>query len=191
MFPIRSLASIIAFALGLGGCATLNVSSHVERGVDLSRFVTFAWGPADALPTGDPRLDNNPFFRDFLQGAVERELRARRFVYAPNGNPDLLIHYHANVNRRIEVNEVDRRYGYCGPDCPPSVIEYDQGTLVVDVVDARTNTLVWRGWAQESMEGVIDDQARLERHVDRAVKRMMVRFADSEAVRSTATSGRH
>jgi hypothetical protein len=190
MFPIRTLACVVAFAFVLGGCATLNVSSHVARGADLSRYVTFAWGPADALPTGDPRLDNNPFFRDFLQGAVERELRARRFVYATDRPADLLLHYHANVNRRIEVNEIDRRYGYCGPDCPPNVIEYDQGTLVVDIVDARTNTLVWRGWAQESMEGVIDDQARLERHVDRAVKKMMARFAASDVVVPIAPAGR-
>ena len=40
---------------------------------------TYDWGPADALPTGDPRLDQNPFFKDHLEGAVEKELATRGF----------------------------------------------------------------------------------------------------------------
>jgi hypothetical protein len=60
------------------GCATrMTVSSHVEHGLDLSRYRTFNWGPADALPTGDPRLERNPRFQDYVQGAVEKGLVAK------------------------------------------------------------------------------------------------------------------
>ena len=50
---------------------------------------------------------------------------------------------------------------------------YDAGTLVIDLVDARTKTLVWRGWAEGSLEGVIDNQASMEAHIDRAVARVL------------------
>ena len=46
-------------ALVLTGCATMNVSSHVLRGADFTQYRIFEWGPADALPTGDPRLDRS------------------------------------------------------------------------------------------------------------------------------------
>ena len=39
--------------LAITGCATMNVSSHVQRGLDVSRYHTYDWGPADALPAGD------------------------------------------------------------------------------------------------------------------------------------------
>jgi hypothetical protein len=50
------------------------------------------------------------------------------------------------------------------------------GTVMIDVLDARTKRLVWRGWARDNMSGVIDDQDRLRRAVHDAVAEMMKRF---------------
>jgi hypothetical protein len=154
----------------------MNVSSHIERGVDFAQFRTWDFGPADALPTGDPRLDNNPFFKDYLEGAVGKALETRRYVRTTSGTPDLLVHYHANISKTFDINGVDSRYGYCTADCEPRFIEYEQGTIVLDVVDTRTNRVVWRGWAQENINGVIDNQELLRRDVNKAVTRMMERF---------------
>lgn len=53
---------------------------------------------------------------------------------------------------------------------------YDEGTLVVDLVDPRAQTLVWRGWAESSFEGAIDDQAWMEARIDEAVARILERL---------------
>jgi hypothetical protein len=127
----------------LTGCASsMNVSSYVEHVLDVSRYRTYDWGPADALPTGDPRLDRNSFFRDHMEGAVEKQLAARGMERSAPGKADLLIHYHASIDRRLNVNAADRQYGYCSADdCPAYVSEYEEGTLVLDVVDtARTGS---------------------------------------------------
>jgi hypothetical protein len=177
MYSFFRLAVLSLGIAALSGCATMTVGSHVETGLDFGGYRTFAWGPADALPTGDPRLDNNPFFQDQVQGAVERRLSGKGLTLASAEKPDLLIHYHANVVQRFDVNRVDRQNGYCyGADCNVDVAEYDAGTLVVDVVDARTSRVIWRGWAQDSVDGVIDDQGRLQRMIDEAVTRMFERF---------------
>jgi hypothetical protein len=171
-------AAIVIACLTAASCATtMSVSSHVERGLDFSRYSTFDWGPADALPTGDPRLDRNPFFKDQVQGAVEKQLAIRGIELSTGGTPDLLIHYHANIMNRIDVNRVDRTYGYCtGGDCPPETIVYEAGTLVLDIVDARTNKLLWRGWAQNSVEDLLDDQDRMASMIRQAVARMLERL---------------
>lgn len=162
------------------GCASVTVGSHVARDVDFARSWTYSWGPADALPTGDARLDNNPFFNDHLQGAVERRLAARGWEVFPSGSPELLIHYHANVARRFDLDSIDGQLGRCyGSDCGGRIREYEAGTLVLDIVDARTNRVVWRGWAQNSMEGIFDNQDRLERMINSAVERMLQRLPRS------------
>jgi len=174
MRPRPVTLAIAAFAaLALTGCATMNVSSHIDRGVDFAQFRTWDWGPADALPTGDPRLDNNPFFKDYLAGAVEKEMTRQHYDHVTTGTPDLLVHYHANISKTFDVNGVDMRNGYCYDDCQPKVIEYMQGTIVRDVVSTRTNRVVWRGWSQESMEGVIDNQDRLRDEITKGVTKMM------------------
>jgi hypothetical protein len=153
----------------------MSVSSHLERGADFSQFRTWDWGAADALPTGDPRLDNNSLFKDRLEGALEKALAGRRLHRAaPGAAADILVHYHAAVNQRFQVNESE---GNCvGADCRPGVIEYEQGTLVIDMMDAKTNKLLWRGWAQDSVQGVIDNQDRMDRKVDEAVTKMMAQL---------------
>jgi len=60
-------------AVALAGCATLTVSSHIERNVNFADYVTYDWGPPDNLPVGIPRPDNNPFFNDLLQGPLGKK----------------------------------------------------------------------------------------------------------------------
>jgi hypothetical protein len=151
----------------------MDVRSFVERGADVTRYRTYTWGPADAQATGDPRLDNNPFFHERIQAAVEQRLNARTFEKTTADQPDLLIHYHASVRQQINANGADQPYVTC-EDCKPYV--YDAGTILVDLVDARTRRLVWRGWAEGSIDGVIDDQAWMEKRIDDAVGRILERL---------------
>lgn len=167
----RRCAVIAAAALALAGCATMNVSSYVERGVDLAQYRTYNWAPADDSATGDPRLDNNPFFQERVQAAVERQLASRAFEKATA--PDLLLHVHASVTQDVYISGGERRDGSC-EDCRPEV--YDAGTLVIDFVDARTDRLVWRGWAKGSIDGVVDNQERMEQRIDEAVARILERL---------------
>jgi hypothetical protein len=177
MQRLLGFAPVALVLLTVTGCATMNVSSHVARGLDFTRYHTYDWGPADALPTGDPRLDRDPFFQDHMQGAVEKQLAAKGLQQSTLATADLVIHYHASINQRIDVNRLDRQYGYCqGDDCQRSGIEYEAGTIVLDVIDARTKKLIWRGWAQDSVEDVPDDRDRMARKIEEAVTRMLELF---------------
>jgi hypothetical protein len=175
MYPLarlRAVAALAVTALALTGCASMHVSSYVERGVDLRQYRTYAWGPADTFSTGDPRLDDNPFFDGRVRAAVENHLAARGFERMAGGAPDLLVHYHASVAQQIYARDIDRQYGYCDDgDCRPEV--YDEGTLLIDLIDTRTNTLVWRGWAEDSFEGVVENQDWMEAEIDEAVARIL------------------
>jgi hypothetical protein len=172
------MLAVVVTSLTAASCATtMTVSSHVERGLDFSTYRSFEWGPPDALPTGDPRLDQNPFFKDHVQGAVEKQLALRGIELSTSGRPDLLIHYHANIQKRLDVNRVDRTYGYCsGGTCPPETPEYEAGTLVLDVIDVNGNRLIWRGWAQNNVAGMLDDSDKMAETIGESVRRMLQRF---------------
>jgi hypothetical protein len=167
-----------AAACALAACATMRVSSHVERGVDFTRYQTFDWGPADALPASDPRLSEDRYFEDRVEGAIEKQMAARGYRRSePGAVPDVRLHYHAAIDRRLDVNEADRRIGYCqAVSCLPGIVEYEAGTLVVDMVDTRTHRLIWRGWAQDSVQDVLGNRDRLARKVDQGVAGMFVRL---------------
>jgi hypothetical protein len=165
-------------AVGVG-CATMTAGSHVERGHDFSPYRTYDWGPPDELPTGDPRLDQDPFFKDNVLGAIEKQLAARGLTLSASGAPDLRIHYHAVINRRLNVDRVDRDRGYCTGNCQPDVTEYEAGTLVVDVVDTRDNRVVWRGWAQDAVGDMLEDRDAMARKITEAVTRILAQLPDA------------
>lgn len=174
------LGAATVAAVVLSACATLNVSSYVERGADFSRYHTYAWEPFTSFPTGDARLDNNVFFQDHLQGAVARGLESHGFMLSTGGTPDLLIHYHASITQQVDVNGADQKRGYnvstSGYDMGARPYVFDAGTVTIDLVDAHTKTLVWRGWVERSLDGAINDQAWLERRIDDTVARILERL---------------
>ena len=171
--PFASFVGIALAALVASACGPMRVNAFVERNTNFADFKTYAWAPPDQLTTGDPRLDNNEFFQERVKTAVEKGFDARGLEKATAGTADVVLHYHASVTQRVDANGADERYGYC-EDCRPFV--FDAGTLTLDVVDAQTNHLVWRGWAESSIDGVIDNQQWLERRIDEAVTRILERF---------------
>jgi hypothetical protein len=175
-------ATVIVAAGLLTGCATMRVSSHTERGLVWSQYHTFEWGPADTLPAGDPRLEKDPNFQDRVAGAIEKQMAAKGFARAaPSQKPDLLIHYHATVTDRLDVDEIDRGNGYCvEAECRPRITRYEAGTLVVDIIDARSHRLIWRGWAQDSLDSVVGNRDRVRHTIDDGVTRMFVTLAQSK-----------
>ena len=170
--------------LVLSGCVPMNVSSYKERGVDFARFHTYSWATAADFSTGDPRLDNNPFFHEFLRNAVEARMNALGLRRASGEDPDLLIRYHAIMSQSFSVSAPDSN---CqgGHDCEPSALDFETGTLSLDVVDSATNRTVWRGWSRQSVDGFIDNQNRMEQYVSRSVERMMKGFGAARTVNQT------
>jgi hypothetical protein len=168
----------VTAAAWMAGCAPMRVSSHVDRGADFTRYRTFDWGTADAYPETDPRFERNAFYQDHVQGAIEREMQRKGFARSEReAPPDVRVHFHAVVERRLDVNRLDYRDGVCArSDCGIGVNDYEQGTLVVDVVDGRTNKLVWRGWAQDTLGDALENQDHLASKIEQAVARMFVRL---------------
>jgi hypothetical protein len=174
MKPIRRLAlAVTAVSLiGFTACAPITVTSFTERGVDPSTYRTFAWDPTDTAVPGDPRLDNNPFFHEYVREAIDLQLIMRG--YERSGlQPDLRVHYHASSRQKTNITGLEPTTQRCR-DCAVEV--YDEGTLLIDLTDARTGTLVWRGVAKSGLAGVVDNQTKMEETIERVVARIFAKL---------------
>ena len=168
MYPLTSrLVGVLTLAAMLTGCASTEVRSYLARGADLHSYRTYNWQRLEPRSTGDPRLDNNPFFEKRVQAAVDRELAARGFE--KTASPHFLVHYHASFTQEIQISPSE--HGIACEECRPEV--FDEGTLLIDLVDTRTSLLAWRGWAKGTVDGVVDNQEWMERRIDEAVARIM------------------
>jgi hypothetical protein len=161
-------------AVTLAGCMTMTVESYLAPGVHLRGYHTYDWAPVTAEATGDPRLDNNRFFDERVRAAVDRQLGSNHFERS--AEPELLVRYHARVTQEILFERAELE----GGDAEDRVPELDDtATLVIELVDARTYQLAWRGWAKGSFEGSIDSQMWMEKRIDEAVKLIMQLLANN------------
>lgn len=168
-----TLGTLAFVALAAAACAVpIRVNAYAERAADLTRYRTYDFAPVEPTSTGDPRLDSNPFFNERVRAAVDAGMTAKGYERVLSGPPDVLVHFHASVVQNIDVVDVDRQHGYCDQEnCKPFV--YDAGTLLMDLVDAKTKTLVWRGWAESTFDGLVDNQAWLEQRIDTSIARIL------------------
>jgi hypothetical protein len=161
----------------VSACATVSAGADSSPGVRFDQYRTYSWDERDGLPVGDPRLDNNPFFDSRVRAAVELELAAKGLRQV-SGAPDLLIHYHASVQRRVDVLKSDRDLGYVSMENSQttSVVEFDEGTLLLDVADAKGKQILWRGWAQSDVSGLLERPRDMEKRISQSVRRMIKNF---------------
>jgi hypothetical protein len=109
-----------------------------------------------------------------IRAAIEREL-AGKGIQATSGTPDLIVAYSTRTQQRTQVYDSGYAgYGYWGwrgSYWRPSTIDvyqYEEGTLIVDLIDAARKRLVWRGKAV----AVVGDYAGSEQRINEAVQKL-------------------
>jgi hypothetical protein len=117
---------------------------------------------APQLAADDPMLNNSITNRE-LRTALANALQARGYR-EDNQNPDFLVAFYAGERTKFDTtywnpDPLFYRYGYRGfrdrwawpyygygpTPAYAEIRESTQGTLIVDVIDARTHELLWRG----------------------------------------------
>ena len=167
VFAAATAAAAAAIAVA---CAPITVTTYTGRDADVAAYRTFAWDRSDGGVPGDPRLDNNDLFHDYVRHAIERQLVSRG--YEPTAlQPDLYVRYQSSARQQTRVSDSRTAAGRPCDGC--SVEVYDIGTLLIDLRDARSGALVWRGVAESTLPDQVNRQDHLEQTVERVVERIL------------------
>jgi hypothetical protein len=173
--------TLLATAFLSTACSSvpMRAGADFEPGRDFYQYASYTWDEPEGLPTGDARLDDNPFFIHRLHSAIHWELATRGIQYGGSEGTGaaLVVHHHASVRDRVEVFEAE-------PDQNASsefgegtqVFQYEEATFLVDIADARTGDIVWRGWAQLDMGRALSDPAEMRDQIDDAIRTMFESF---------------
>ena len=101
---------------------------------------------------------------------------ARGYALDPSA-PDFRIAYYASARERLDVTQWN--YGYPGrwggwyPRQPYTVTPYTEGTVIIDVIDPKTNDLLWRG---RGAARTTDDPAEFQAYLRDAVQAIVRKF---------------
>ena len=148
------MKQIVCLAILLvAGCSPVKiVSTNPKEGFSLVNYKTF-----DFYQVNTEQDDMTPTFIrrvDWIKSEIAKQL-ANRGLQQTSSHPDLLINLGVVIEEKTQTRETtirdapmymgQRNYSWQSQEVP--VGEYQEGTLTVDLVDAKKNTLVWQGVA--------------------------------------------
>jgi hypothetical protein len=145
------LLGTLAFVLTAAPAAfAQTVKTDYDKKTDFHKYKSFAFRKGTDAPT--------PFAQQRIEGAIATQLKARGM--SPGETPDLLIFTHTQLSKEKRMDVSSFGYGgYPGwsgwggayGSSSVTVSEIPMGTVVVDLVDAPSNALVWRGVATDTL----------------------------------------
>ena len=163
----------------------MRVRSDFDRTAVFSSYKTFDWiaPPVRASQDEVRPGPEGPFARNSLldkriRAAVNSNLRSRGFRNVEGGESNFRLNYHITFKDKLVGS--GSNFGYTGryhhgtfsSGFNWSVRQYQQGTIIIDVVDRDKDQLVWRGWVESrNPDGNYD-----EREINRAVNQILMRF---------------
>jgi hypothetical protein len=144
-----------------------DVRTDYDPSARFNEYRTFAWRMTQADPTG---LADNSLVQDRVQGAVSREL-VNKGLRENNAHPDVYLSYSFTTRERADADPGwwgwRHRWDY-------DVYRYTEGILTLDMVDAKTNQLVWRAYGTNTGNDPVDVQS--QKKIDKLVSSAFKKF---------------
>lgn len=167
------LSALITILLVFSGCATkpVVVTDH-EQGYDFALLKTFS-----VTETKQDFKDSilvSPFTLSHIHSVLIDEL-GKRYKAAPQAAAaDFVVSYHVIMEEKIDPLSYNELYGfgrygrgYLYPSplfygAGSGLRTYDQGSLIVDIVDGKTEKPIWRGVSEKRLSKGMSPQRQRE-----------------------------
>jgi hypothetical protein len=149
------------------GAYAQKITVEFDQAADFGKFKTFAIRDGQ-LNSKNPAL-NSELIKKQINAAIERDLSARGLQMV-SGQSDLNVRYHFGSARRVEVDTYPA--GWRGWGTRVVRVPYTEGTLVIDLRDPSTRSLVWRAIASENK----GDAAKIQGKLDDMVKKSFEKY---------------
>ena len=182
----KSIFFFITAAFTITGC---NVTSHTAQmtGINFNNYKTFAWANMGRNEKSD--RSNNEIIDNNIKNAVTAELTGKGWVET-QADPDVLIDYTIAVKHGHRVEDAPvysypfsryvyrrgRIYSLWFPSSLVGIrskdVPFREGELTVNMIDTKTNKLIWQGWAS----GDLNDRQFTSKDVDKQVKSIFKKF---------------
>jgi len=162
-------------------CSSVKISSDFDKTAGFSSYKTYTFTENALALQGINDLNRNR-----LLSAIETELTGKGFTKSEN-NPDVLIDIQLKGEQKQTATATSTggyggygygyRYGW-GGGFSTTTINYDtyvDGTLFIDMIDAKKNQLVWQGRGTKTIEPDASQQKR-EQNISYAVKQIFMKY---------------
>jgi hypothetical protein len=161
---------VIAMAFLLNAGCAINVNTEYNSQANFGAYKTYKWRAPTTEKVQDPILDS-PFLEKRVAKAVS-EVMAGQGLVANDATADIVITYHVTSKQRFHNPNFSAGIAYNphrwggGFLFDDEVESYDEAVLILDVIDAKTNDLIWRGWQTHALSQNNFDEPAVKKMVE-------------------------
>lgn len=164
----------VLLLLIFSACTSINVYSDYDKAVDFSPYKTYAFHKS-----GIDKVQISDFDKKRILHAIDAELSKKGMT--KSDTPDLLINFSTKEKERVDVNQFGFGMGYgwgfgWNPFLwggQPYVSTSTEGTLFIDVVDARKKELIWQG---EGVGYLTQNRSQKEARINEFVAKILAQY---------------
>jgi len=155
---MRTLKNFSLFLLFItASCSSITVNSDYDKKVDFAPYKTFAFHK-----TGIDKADISDLDKKRILRSIDEVMTSKGFV--KSDNPDLLIAFFTKEREQVNVSQYNAGWGYgWGYGWNPYLwggntytSRYVEGTLYIDIIDAKKKELIWQGEGQGALTKNVD-----------------------------------
>jgi hypothetical protein len=173
----RLFASVGIVLLAAGASFAQQVKTDYDRGTDFSQYKTYSW---EKVQTQDP------LWVDRIKAAVNTAMASKGWTQVPSGGSVGIVAIEVTKDQRTLDTFYNGfgggwRWGGGFGDSTTTVNTYKVGTLVVDLFDAASKKLIWRGSSTDTLSNKADKNIKA---LDKGVEKMFHHFPPGEKPRT-------
>ena len=145
MKTIKFLPVLLLFVLG--ACSSVRVASDFDKNVDFTPFKTYAF-----YKNGIDKVEISDLDKKRILRSIDETMAAKGFT--KSDTPDLLVNIFTKAREQVNVNQFNAGWGYgWGYGWNPylwggnntNVYTTTEGTLYIDLIDAKKKEMIWQG----------------------------------------------
>ncbi|MNE07455.1 hypothetical protein D3C80_1000740 [compost metagenome] len=172
MKAIKTLTVLLLFVLA--ACSSVSVYSDFDKNVDFSQYKTYAFHKKGVDEVKISDLDKKR-----ILNAIDNELSKKGMTKSET--PDLLVNIFTKEREHIDISQYDYGWGYgwgwgWSPYAwggPTYVTSTTEGTLFIDLIDAKKKQLVWQG---EGVGYLPQNREDKEKRINEFVAKILVQY---------------
>ncbi len=168
----------LGIILLVGACSSNREKTDYRTDYDFSQLKSFALLPVDKSVYSNPKVSQIEVDRvgKLLSGELQK-----RYQKVDKSLADFYVRYFVVVEERMKVDTYNASYGmypygygyHFGMHAPQTRnTYYQQGSIIVDIIDAKSQDVVWRG----STEAKVTNQATPQEREARVSQYLMELF---------------
>jgi hypothetical protein len=166
---LRKMMTTAAGLLLLGSATFGRVKTDYDRAANFAQYKTYSW---ERVQTKDPLMV------DRIKRAINASLAAKGFTEVSSGGDVAIVaiemtHDQQTLNTFYDGFGGGWRWGGGFANATTTVDTYKVGTLVVDLFNANTKNLIWRGSASDTLS---DNSSKNIKNLDKGVLKMFEHF---------------